>query len=341
MVRRLAQALLQGVDGGEIERAAAPLQHADLIEGVALQPVDQVGVERRDLAGDAESSVVHMPSSAASDLADLRRGEIAVRLAIEFTDAGEGHVVEIEVEPHADGVGRHQEVHVAVLIEFDLRVAGAGAERAEHDCGPAALPAHQLGNGVDVVDRERDDCRPAGQAGDLLVAGVGELRQARPRHEVRAGKQFADGVAHGGRAKQQRLVEAAGMEQAVGEHMPALGIRRELNLVHGDEVRFELPRHGLDRADIEARRGRLDLLLAGDERDFAWPDAGNNLVVDLARQEPERQADDADIMGKHALDREMGLARVGGPEHGGDAAAFEETCGLRGKGAAHSTQFLT
>ena len=337
MVRRLAQALLQSLDGSEIERAAAPLQHADLIEGVVLQPVDQLGLEGRDLAGHAECAVVHVAPGTAGDLSDLRRREIAMRLAVEFADAGEGHVIEIEIETHADGVGRHEEVHVAVLVELHLRVARAGAQRAEDDRSTAALPPHELGDGVNVVDRERDDGRPARQAGDLLVAGVSELRQARARHEVCAGKQLTDGVAHGGCAKQQRLVETARVEQPVGEHMPALGIRRELDLVHGDKVGLELPRHGLDGAHIEARRWRLDLLFAGDERDLARSDAGDDLVVDLARQEAQRQADDAHVVGEHALDGEVGFARVGGPEHRGDAAAFEGTCGLRGKGPGHST----
>ena len=49
--------------------------------------------------------------------------------------------------------------------------------------------------------------------------------------------------------------------------------------------------------------------------------ARGDLVVDLARQEPQRQADDAGRMRQHALDGEMRLAGVGGTEHGGDAAA--------------------
>ncbi len=205
------------------------------------------------LAGDAEGAVIHVAAGAAGDLADLRRGQIAMVLAVELADAGEGHMVEIEVEPHADGVGRHQKVHVAVLIELDLGVAGARAERAEHHRGAAALTAHQLGDGVDVVDREGDDGRAAGQAGDLLLAGIGEVRQARARHEIGAGKQLANGIAHGRRAEQQRLVEAARVKQAVGEHVAALGVRGELDLVDGDEVRLEFLGHGLDRAHIEAR----------------------------------------------------------------------------------------
>ena len=40
-------------------------------------------------------------------------------------------------------------------------------------------------------------------------------------------------------------------------------------------------------------------------------------VIDLARQQPQRQADHAGAMGQHALDGEMGLAGIGGAENGG------------------------
>ena len=61
----------------------------------------------------------------------------------------------------------------------------------------------------------------------------------------------------------------ARMEQTVGEHVAALAVGGELDLVDGDEIGFEIERHRLDGADIEARARGLDLLLAGDERDLA------------------------------------------------------------------------
>ena len=61
---------------------------------------------------------------------------------------------------------------------------------------------------------------------------------------------------------------------------------------------------------------RLDLLLAGDERDAVHADPGGDLVVDLARKQPQRQADQPRVVAEHALDRQVRLARVGGPEHG-------------------------
>ena len=47
------------------------------------------------------------------------------------------------------------------------------------------------------------------------------------------------------------------MEQTLGEHMAALAVGGKLDLVDGDEIGFEIERHRLDGADIEARRGGL------------------------------------------------------------------------------------
>ena len=199
-----------------------------------------------------------------------------------------------------------------------------GDERAEHDGGAAALAADQLGDGVDLVGREGDDRRAAGQAGELLLAGIGEMRQARPRHHRDALQQPLQNAAHGRGAEQQRLLPAAQMQDAVGEDVAALEIAGELHLVDGDEGGVGLARHRFHRADRIARARRHDLLLAGDQRDLVRADLLADAAVDLARQQPERQADHAALMRHHALDGEMRLAGVGRPEHGGHVAARED-----------------
>ena len=109
---------------------------------------------------------------------ELGRAELAELVAVELAVGGEGDVIDVEIEPHADGVGRDQIVDVAGLVERDLGVAGARRERAEHHRGAAALAADQFGDGVDLVGREGDDGRAARQPRELLLAGEGELRQA-------------------------------------------------------------------------------------------------------------------------------------------------------------------
>ena len=143
----------------EIEVAVAPLQHAHAVEVVRLEPLDDVGIERLGVAGDAEGAVVHVAAGAAGDLAELAGRQVAMVVAVELARRRERDVVDVEVEAHADGVGRHQEVDVARLVERDLRVARARRQRAEHDGGAAALAADQLGDGIDLRRREGDDGR--------------------------------------------------------------------------------------------------------------------------------------------------------------------------------------
>ena len=130
---------------------------------------------------------------------------------------------------------------------------------------------------------------------------------------------------------------ARALQHAVGEDMAALEIGAELDFVDRQERHVEVARHGLDGGNPEARIGRLDLLLAGDQRHRVLADAIDHLVVDLARQQPQRQPDHAGGMGQHPLDGEMRLAGIGRPQHGGDAGAAgtRGTVRLRGKGDGH------
>ena len=93
---------------------------------MSLEAVDEIGRQGLHCAGDAERAVVHVAAGAAGDLAKLACRQLAVHLAVEFAHSGEGHVVYVEVEPHADGIGGHQKVDVARLIERHLGIARAG-----------------------------------------------------------------------------------------------------------------------------------------------------------------------------------------------------------------------
>jgi len=110
------------------------------------------------------------------------------------------------------------------------------------------------------------------------------------------------------------------MQQPVGEHMAAFGIGAELNFIDRQKIDVDIARHRLDRRDPVARPLRLDLLLACDEGNLVGADAGLDLIVDFAREKAQRQSDHAAFVSEHALDRQVGLAGVGRPEHGGDVA---------------------
>ena len=302
-----------------LEKSRSSFRHwmrADRLEAMRLQRLDQRIGKRIDARRDAERAVAHVAAGAAGDLAELGGGQLAILVAVIFAVGGEGDVVEVEVEAHADRVGRDEEVDVAVLIDLDLLVARARAERAEHDRRAAALAADQLADRVDLVGREGDDRRALRQPRELLLAGIGEHRHARPRDDVHARQELLDDAAHGGGAEQQRLLAAAKIEDAVGKDVAALEVAGELHLVDRDERGVGLARHRLDGRDPVARIGRQDLFLAGDERDLVRADARGDAAIDLARQKPERQADDAALVAEHALDREVGLAGIRRPKHG-------------------------
>ena len=95
------------------------------------------------------------------------------------------------------------------------------------------------------------------------------------------------------RAEHQRLLAAAPMQHAVGEDVAALEIGAELHLVDRKEGDIKVARHRLDGRDPIARAWRLDLLLAGHEGDRVGAQPLDDLVVDLAREQPQRQPGDA------------------------------------------------
>ncbi len=61
------------------------------------------------------------------------------------------------------------------------------------------------------------------------------------------------------------------MQDAIGEHVAAVEIARDLDFIDGDELYRPIERHRLDRADEIARAFRGDLLFAGDQRRRARP----------------------------------------------------------------------
>jgi hypothetical protein len=110
-----------------------------------------ISASKGEAAGHAEGAVVHVAAGAAGDLGELGRVSSRNWLAVELAVGGEGDVVDVDVQAHADGVGGDEEVDVARLVELDLGVAGARAERAQDDRRAAALAADQLGDGIDLV----------------------------------------------------------------------------------------------------------------------------------------------------------------------------------------------
>ena len=154
---------------------------------------------------------------------------------------------------------------------------------------------------------------------------------------MRARQQLLHHRPKGGSAKDKRLLAGTSIEHAIGKYMAALEIGSELGLVDRQKGDVEIARHGFDGANPESRILRLDLLFAGDQRDRILSHAIGDLVVDLTREQPQRQADHAGGMGQHALDGEMGLAGIGGAQHRRDTGTAGSRCSgrLRGKSDGH------
>ena len=92
---------------------------------MGFKRLHQFGVESGAAPGSAKRAVIGVASCAPRDLGELRMGEAAMLPAVVFAVAGEGHVVDVEVQAHAYGVGGDDEIDLAVLVHFHLRVAGA------------------------------------------------------------------------------------------------------------------------------------------------------------------------------------------------------------------------
>ena len=111
--------------------------------------------------------------------------------------------------------------------------------------------------------------------------------------------------------------------------MPTLRVDTELGLVDRGESKVALQlaimmhvaaghRHAFRRAQEIPCVRRNDSLLASQQRDLAFALHRDDPVVHFAREQPERETDDAGGVTAHPLDREVRLPRVGRPEDGPD-----------------------
>ena len=82
-------------------------------------------VQRQRLARDAETARCHMPPGPARNLRQLVRGQMPHPGPVIFHQRRKRDMGDIQVQAHPDGIGGHQIIHIAVLIQLDLRIAGA------------------------------------------------------------------------------------------------------------------------------------------------------------------------------------------------------------------------
>jgi len=332
------QALAQRIKGTRVEIARPPLQDLDRVESVGFERLDQGIGKRFGAPRHAERAVLHVASGPSGNLSQFAWRQITELITVIFAAGRERHMIDIEIEPHSDGIGCNQEIDITGLIEFDLGIAGARTERAHHHGRAAALTAHQFGNRVDLVGRERHDGGTGRQSGDFFLSAIGEHRHARPRDHVEARDDPLQQPAHRRRPEQQRFLAAAQVQDPVGENMAPLQVTGQLHFVDGDKRGIRILRHCFNGTDPVARFRRQHFLFAGHQRHGVLAGAFDDLCINLPCQEPQRQADHAGFMAEHALDRQMGLARIRRSEHRrhGAVAVRPRSAGLRLGEARHS-----
>ena len=279
---------------------------------------DQLFVEQGEIGRHAEAAVIFVAARASGNLGQFRRGQVAVAAPVKFAPLGKCHMVDIHVQPHADGIGGDQKIHLARLIHGNLGIARARAQPAHHDGRPAALLANNLGDGINIVGGKSGDGRAARQAREFLGAVPAQFGKARAAFD-RTVEQIFQNRRHGGRAEQQRLVSTARVQNAVGEYVPAFGVGGKLHFVNRDKIHLAADRHGFGRADEKARIGRHNFFFAGNQRHIGrmrlaeMP--GQYAVIHFAREQAQGQTDHAALIGQHAFHGEMCFARIGGAQH--------------------------
>ena len=68
-----------------------------------------------------------MPAGATGDLGYFLNRQIAIPVPVELDMTPERNMVDIHIEPHADRIGRDQEIDLSRLVHGDLRIARARA----------------------------------------------------------------------------------------------------------------------------------------------------------------------------------------------------------------------
>ena len=287
----------QGIEARKIELGFAPQQSGLRRKAVFLDRVDFLGRKLRVVAAAAgqrpESPIALMAPGAPGDLGHFSAGQTALADPVKFAEPRKGDVFDIEIEPHADRIGGDQIVYLAVLIELDLLVAGFGGKRAHHHRRAAAKPAEHFGDSVNLFGTEGDNRTARRNSAELLGPAMAQCRKARAADNLGPGQQSADRRLDCGRTQQHGFFAPPGVQHAIGEDVPALTVGGELGFVEGDKGQIGAHRHGLDRAQQIAGGGRFDPLLSGDQRNLGGALDGTDLVIDFARQQPQRKPDHA------------------------------------------------
>ena len=108
------------------------------------------------------------------------------------------------------------------------------------------------------------------------------------------------------------------MQQTVGEHMAALGVGTQLNLVHSQKIATHAIGHRFDRAHPILGAVGYDAFFAGDQRHHRRAPGADNPVINFTCQQAQRQTNDAGAMAQHPLNGVMGFSGIGRAQYSRD-----------------------
>ena len=275
--------------------------------------------QRATVFSNAESPVCGMAARPSRNLGQLRRGQTPHRLAVKFQIICQRDMADIHIQPHADGVCGDQKINITVLIQLNLGIAGPRRERAHHHSCPAPLAADKLSQPIHLRGGKGDNGGAALQACGFLLARISEARETIPADELCLWQQGFQQRPHGMCTQQQCLMTAPGMQQPVCEYMAAFPVCTKLNFIYHQTVDITFQWHRLCRTAEITRIGGDDFFLSCDQRDLRYAEAGDQLVIILTRQKPQRKPRHARAITQHPVHRIERLAGVGRPQNAFDS----------------------
>ncbi len=110
---RPRQGFHQGRQARQVERRVAPFKRSNGFECMGFDAVDQVLIERGAVSGFAKRAEIAKAAGAACNLRQFRWVQGTMPPAIIFGRRSEGDVVDIQIQPHADGICRNEEIDLA------------------------------------------------------------------------------------------------------------------------------------------------------------------------------------------------------------------------------------
>ena len=114
-IRGPLQTLSQRREGAEIQNRVSPANLSQPVKFMGFDPLNNLRLDFPGITRGPEGAVTHVPAGTAGDLGQFLRPQTAGVMAVELAQRRKSDVIDVHIEAHADGVGRHEIVHVAIL----------------------------------------------------------------------------------------------------------------------------------------------------------------------------------------------------------------------------------